>query len=257
MIKKIIFSIFLFLAINAFSQQKNINNYKYVIIPTQFEWLSSPDKYQVNSLTKFLFKKYGFTAFFTNEGFPKDLSLDRCLALTANIIDGSGMLNIKNSIILRDCSNNIIFTSKEGKSKNKDYKKAYHEAIRKAFVSIQKLNYSYIPVKEQNNVIVQKDYPAVVNPGVQVIHKNIIEIKEVIKETPKSTENILYAQPIAQGFQLVNTKPETVFQILKSSRKEFFFIKNKNGVIFKNGNNWIAEYYDKGQLVQKTYQIKF
>ncbi|APG66352.1 hypothetical protein LPB136_00190 [Tenacibaculum todarodis] len=255
--KKIIFSIFLFLAINTFSQEKNINNYKYIIIPTQFEWLSSPDKHQVNSLTKFLFKKYGFTAFFTNEGFPKDLSIDRCLALTANITDDSGMLNTKNSIILRDCSNNIIFTSNQGKSKLKDYKKAYHEAIRKAFVSIQKLNYSYIPVKDQNNVILQEVSPAVVNPGVQVIHKNKIEIKEVKKEMPKSAENILYAQPIAQGFQLVNTTPETVFKILKSSKNEFFFIKNKNGVIFKNGNNWIAEYYENGQLVQKTYQIKF
>ena len=67
----------------------------------------------------------------------------------------------------------------------------------------------------------------------------------------------MYAQKITNGFQLVNTKPEMVFQILKSSKKEFFYIKNKNGVLFKNGNNWIAEYYENNQLIQKKYQIKF
>ena len=32
--------------------------------------------------------------------------------------------------------------------KEKDYKKGYHEALRKAFKSITDLNYSYEPVKE-------------------------------------------------------------------------------------------------------------
>ncbi|MCH3884276.1 hypothetical protein [Tenacibaculum aquimarinum] len=252
MIKKIIYLIFLFLAINAFSQEKSINNYKYIIIPTQFEWLSSPDKHQVNSLTKFLFKKYGFTAFLSDEKLPSDLSINRCLALTANVENSSKMLSIANFIELKDCSNNVIFTSIEGKSKSKDYKKAYQEAIRNAFVSIQKLNYSYTPNEE---VVVVKEVPIIVNPEVKVVHKKESIVKKKIKETVK--ENVLYAQELSNGFQLVNTKPETVFKILKSSKKELFFIINKNGIIFKNGNNWIAEYYKNGQLVQKTYQIKF
>ncbi|MCH3880850.1 MULTISPECIES: hypothetical protein [Tenacibaculum] len=253
MIKKIIYLIFLFLAINAFSQEKSINNYKYIIIPTQFEWLSSPDKHQVNSLTKFLFKKYGFTAFLSDEKLPSDLSINRCLALTANVKNSSKMLSIANFIELKDCSNNVIFTSIEGKSKSKDYKKAYQEAIRNAFVSVKNLNYNYQPLKDETEV--KEVLPPIVNPGVKVVPEKEIELKEETKEIEEN--NVLYAQKKSNGFQLVNTKPAIVFQILKSSKKDFFFIKNLDGVFFKNGNNWIAEYYKNGQLVQKTYQIKF
>ncbi len=58
------------------------------------------------------------------------------------------MFTTKSIVELRDCSNKIIFSSKEGKSKDKEYKKAYHEAIRNAFKSIQSLKYKYIPVKD-------------------------------------------------------------------------------------------------------------
>ena len=53
--------------------QKNINNYKYIIVPTTYSFLGEEDKYQLNSLTKFLFNKYGFKAFFQDEEFPNDL----------------------------------------------------------------------------------------------------------------------------------------------------------------------------------------
>lgn len=253
MIKNIILPIFIFIAVSAFSQQKNINNYKYVIVPSQFEWLNKPDQFQVNSLTKFLLKKQGFTVFLSDEKIPTDLASNRCLALTANVKKTSGMFTIKNIIELRDCTNNVLFTSIEGRSKQKDYQKGYHESIRKAFASIKKLNYHYTPIKEE--VVVEEVTPVVVNPGVTVVKEK--EIIETPKPAIKKAENTLYAQEITNGFQLVNTKPEMVFQILKSSKKEFFYIKNKDGVLFKNGNNWIAEYYEKGQLVQKKYQIKF
>lgn len=253
MIKKIILSIILFSVINVYSQQKSINNYKYVIVPTQFGWLKKADQYQVNSLTNFLFKKYGFTTFLSDEQFPEDLSNNRCLALTANVKKNSGVFKTRNTIELKDCSNNVIFSSIEGVSRNKDLQKGYHEAIRKAFVSVQNLNYNYRPIKE--DPVIKDVLPAIVNPGVKVVSEKVIELKEVAKDIEE--KKVLYAQKTNKGFQLVNTKPAIVFQILKSSKKDFFFIKNLDGVFFKNGNNWIAEYYENEQLVQKTYQIKF
>ena len=44
--------------------QKNINNYKFIIVPKQYEFQKSEDSYQINSLTKFLFERDGFITFF-------------------------------------------------------------------------------------------------------------------------------------------------------------------------------------------------
>ena len=68
---------------------------------------------------------------------------------------------------------------------------------------------------------------------------------------------MLYAQAKSNGFQLVNTTPEVVFIILKTNIKDVFVIKGKNGIIYKNGNIWVAEYYENTKLVVKQYHIKF
>ena len=95
-------------------------------------------------------------------------------------------------------------------------------------------------------------------------------IPQVIKGTPfkqsKSTDTVanipeiietVYAQEKPYGFQLVNTTPAIVFQILKTNLDAVFILKDKNGIFYKKGKNWIAEYYIKNQIVQKEYQVKF
>ena len=83
------------------------------------------------------------------------------------------------------------------------------------------------------------------------------------KETPKiplnskKTIQVLYAQAIDNGFQLVNTKPEVVFKVLKTSVKDVFILNSKNGILCKVGEKWIAEYYENNQLKQDIYEIKF
>ncbi|OSY88491.1 hypothetical protein WH52_06985 [Tenacibaculum holothuriorum] len=245
--KRLLFIILLTLTTSVFSQ-KSINNYKYVIVPTKFDFLKSTDQYKTSSLTKFLFNKHGFKAFLANEKLPKDLAENRCLAIIADVKSNSGMFTTKNFIELKDCSNNILFTSIEGKSKIKEYKRAYHEAIKRAFKSVQKLNYKYLPeIKE--NVDVMTNAPAIVKTPEVVVGSKPVEVKK--------TENVLYAQPITNGFQLVNTKPEVVFQVLKTNLKDVFVIKDKNGVIYKSGSSWIAEYNLEGAKKTETYQIKF
>ena len=232
--------------------QKQINNYKYVIVPSKFDFAKKVDEYQTSSLTKFLFNKYGFTALLSSDKLPDDLAKDRCLALTATVRDESNMFLTKSILELKDCSNKTLFSTKVGKSKDKEYKKAYHEAIRDAFKSIQSLMYKYIPVK--NTVIeTQIENVTTINePKVIKIEKPIItkEVNEVVTSS-------LYAQSIINGFQLVNTKPEVIFQIVKTNVKDVFIIKNKNGIMYKNEALWVAEYYKGDIKVIENYQIKF
>ncbi|MGB1041957.1 MAG: hypothetical protein ACPGU6_01055 [Tenacibaculum sp.] len=249
--KRILFAL-LFISTATFSQ-KSINNYKYIIVPAKFDFVKKQDQYQTSSLTKFLFNKKGFKAFLSNEQLPEDVAKNKCLSLTANVKDDSGMLTTKSFIELKDCYNNIVFTSVIGKSKLKEYKKAYHESIRNAFKSIQNLKYAYIPLDSETvKVDVVKNSPAVLETP-KVVTKKSIQLNK--KETV--SVNILYAQPIANGFQFVNTKPEVVFKALKTNVKEVYILDDKNGILYKQADNWIAEYYKDGNKEIKVFQIKF
>lgn len=136
-------SLFLIFSFSILFAQENINSYKYILVPTQFEFQRSADQYQLNSLTKFLFERAGFTVLFTDENFPSDLASNSCLGLKAKINNESGMFSTKMNVELLNCYNQTIFSTKDGRSKEKDYKAAYHEALRMAFEDIEDLKYAY------------------------------------------------------------------------------------------------------------------
>ena len=262
MIKKITLSLLFFITVAGFSQQADINNYKYIIVSNRFEFVKKVDQYQTSSLTKFLLAKKGFEVYLSNEKLPDDLALNRCLALTANVVDESKLFTVKQKIVLKDCYGNLVYASDLGKSKEKDYKKSFHEAIRNAYKSMEELEYSYVPKKdvikdivEKKITPVKKEVPVKVVPKVIVVEK----VKNEVKSVEKSISNIavLYAQTKENGFQLVDTSPAIIFNVLKTNMNDVFIIKNRNGILYKKDNNWVAEYYEKGKLILKTYNIKF
>ena len=55
-IKLLIFSLCLFTL--SISAQKSVNDFKYIIVPSQFEFQNNAGDFQLNEMTKFLFNKY-------------------------------------------------------------------------------------------------------------------------------------------------------------------------------------------------------
>lgn len=268
--------------------QRSLNEYKYVTVPNKFDFLKYDDQYQLNSLTKFLFTKEGFQTLYGGDVRPEELVKNSCLGLTTKVNNTSGLLNTKLVIELVNCRNETVFTSAEGRSKEKDYKKGYHEALRKAFESITDLNYSYEPVKElvvqetqvekeketipeevkeevalkESNEVaktieIKQDDKVIDNIEKQQVEdvKNEVEAKE-LPELEAST-NLLYAQANPYGFQLVDSTPKVVYILLKTSRADVYILKNKNGILFKKDNEWIVEYYEVNELVKQVLEIKF
>jgi hypothetical protein len=127
---------------NGYSQ-KNLNDYKYVIVPNRYDIFDEADKYRLNTLTKFLFKKYGFDALMADELYPEDLKNDGCIALRASVVEHKGVFKTKLEVELRDCSNALVYKTKIGETRIKEYKKAYNAAIRDAFTSFNTVNYKY------------------------------------------------------------------------------------------------------------------
>ena len=146
--------------------------------------------------------------------------------------------------------------------------KSYHEAIRKAYASMGDVKYKPLLVKKTKKEVAKE---ALLIPVKAVVPINIeVPVKDVVSNlAAKEIENnrtdteisevkkVLYAQAIKNGFQLVNTKPSLVFLILKTDVKDVFILKDRNGLLYKKNNSWVAEYYKNGILITENYQIKF
>tara|TARA_R110002050_G_scaffold300769_1_gene472386 strand:- start:13011 stop:13883 length:873 start_codon:yes stop_codon:yes gene_type:complete len=278
------------LIVTSVFSQTNLNDYKYVIVPTKYDFLKESNQYQLNALTKFLFNKYGFETLMEGDEYPDDLVRNRCLALRTNVTKGSGLFKTKLLVTLKGCNDQVVYTLEEGESREKDYKKAYAEAIRNAFKSFKSVNYKYEPkakdaviatAKTEGKTEVSKEIEKL-KEEIQALKEEkkseVVEVKEsvievveapVVKAEPKEVETIkevavkkvsskvLYAQEIENGFQLVDSSPKVVYKIKKTSIKDVFLVVNKNGTLSKKGDDWILEYYDNDVLKQEVLNIKF
>ncbi len=242
----------------AFSQKKQVQNYKYIIVPERFDFLKENDQYKTSSLTKFLLQKNGFTVILDSEEYPIELKNNPCNALTANVTNKSSMFKTKVVIELKDCYNKTVYASKEGESRLKEYKRSYQEAIRNAHANMNSITYEALSgediIQTKKEVIVSK--PMIVNRVDKIIPSINKEI-ESTKNKATNTLSVLYAQPKENGYQLINLKPEVVFLILNTNIQDVYIIKNKNGLLYKKEAHWIAEFYENEKLVTKKYQIKF
>lgn len=121
--------------------QEQLNDYKYIIVPKQFAEFKRENQYQTSTLVKYLFTEKGFDAVYEDE-LPQELKNNGCLGLHAKLVDGSSMFTTKAAVKLSNCNGEEVFTTNEGKSKEKDYKESYGEALRDAFTSFD-MNYAY------------------------------------------------------------------------------------------------------------------
>jgi hypothetical protein len=116
--------------------QHPLEKFSYVTLSERFDFLYEDDQYQLNSLTKFLLEKHGFNPYFDSQ-VP---DFRRCDGLRLVVEGSPGFIYTKITLIFKDCNNFEIFRSEEGRSKHKDYRKTYHEALRNAFESVAALN---------------------------------------------------------------------------------------------------------------------
>lgn len=143
----LIISVILFLSTTASNriaaQEERLSAFDYVVVPDRFGFQYERDQYQINSLLKFLFNKHGFHAFFPSE--LPDVS--RCDGLYAEIEQVNGFVWTEVSIRLLDCDGILFYQTKSGRSKLKDFAKAYSEAVRMAFESIEILGVRQGPLE--------------------------------------------------------------------------------------------------------------
>ena len=268
MLKKISLLIITIICFCGVYAQNNVNNFKYVIVPNEYDFQHEPDEYQLNSISEFLFNKYGFTAIMQDDEFPEDLEKNGCLALRADVIKDKGVFTTKLHIILKNCSDQVIFEGANGESREKQYKVAYNYALREAFLYVKALNYKYEPVKEEavitknnENAEVQQVpiTTAVIATDVAV---EMVSETEVAPNNPKSSTSVadsevLYAQAINNGYQLVDSTPKVVYVLIFSGKKDFYMVKGIDATVYKLNGNWVIAQTVGDDIQVKVLNIKF
>ncbi|MEL4455539.1 hypothetical protein [Lutimonas vermicola] len=177
------------------SSQNELDPYKYIVVPKQYDFLKKENQYRVNSFTKYLFDQNGYQAFYQGDDYPDDLRANPCLGLTANVIDGSNAFTTKIVLVLKNCSGEVVLQTVEGKSKIKQYDKTYIDALKKCFVTIEELDYKYDPkALSQSAATVttaenkKNDIKAEVAP--------VVAAGAAEKEKPKSTVGDVKTDPV-------------------------------------------------------------
>lgn len=273
-----------------------LNDYKYIIVPKRFDAFKTENKHQTSTMVKHLLTEKGFTAVYDDE-LPEDLANNRCLGLTASLLDNSSLFSTKTVIVLKNCQNSEVFRTVEGRSKIKEYRAAYMEALEGAFVSFDGMGYAYKPkekakeepadekpvtisFKDDVKSLEKKPDPKVVEqvasqetqiykskepvPSNMVKVERVEEPKELLEEEkPKTgepmTADLLYAQPIENGYQLVDSTPKVVLRLEETSVENVFLVnyEGKSGVVFKKEGQWFLEYSENGEKQIHELKIKF
>ncbi|WP_051286517.1 hypothetical protein [Salinimicrobium terrae] len=271
---------------------QDLSRYQYVQVPQEFDFLKYQNQYELNALTAFLFEKYGFEALY-EEKIPGNVS--PCDVLKANVHDKSGLFRSKLYITLEDCKSEIVFTSEIGVSREKDYQRSYHEALREAFTSFEELRKNpdvIIDPVPGGVVSAEKAEPAevVIDPvpspedaqskNPEVIVDPVITSEEIenaaeeefsVKSGIDESEDIpkfmngsmTYSlQRTPSGFDLYREGEEEKFgTLLKSGGGENFLYSSKTisgTAFFDTHGNLMVEYLDPNtqQLVSVKYERK-
>ena len=222
----------LFLLISSFGFAQNLNEYKYAMVPAKFSFLKDDNMYNLNLLTKMYMQKYGFETYYNNEVAPDDFIANNCNKIFVDILTNSNLFTTKVRVVLKDCKNNVLFTSDEGTSRDKEFRVAYNEALRMAFDNFAvlkthkyKQNIDVLPNSQNNlNENAEKTTSEVINSSLSVV----------------KTEN---------GFDLYNNDNKLVLSAKNTSVKNVYIVIAgvEIGVLQKGKDDlWYFEYYREG-----------
>lgn len=252
---KYFFIIVMLCCVYGLKAQEPLNSYKYLIVPAQYEFQAEANQYDLNDLTVFLLKKSDFNVFKNGGVLPADLNIGFCNALNLKM-SKSGMFGIKLTLDFVNCSGDIVFTA-EGVSREKDYRKAYHEAIRKALESLDGYTYKYMPATNANNSL---------NETFQEVEEVIIAIPDNNNSdhnlTKPSSKNVTHQANDSQ-YNLTK-KDESNFEIyvfnnLVGTMRQIgngnyiVTIESHNGIGYLQDKNIVVEYEVDGSLKKLVF----
>ena len=222
-----------------------------VIVPNRYAFQKEDNQYQLNMLTKFLLEKQGFKVYMESEA-PAELLQNPCATLKADVKNQSNMMTSKVQCLLTDCTNKAVFTSQIGKSREKEFKKSYQEALRNALSGAELATFK----------------AAYQVPSVASKPSATTAVPELTATAAPISEPLilfLYAKPTNTGYELFDKKTNQLqFKLRKLNTPDVFLAfdveEQKYGVLEKDGSTFYKFTFYKqidGAPITFSAQINF
>lgn len=219
--------------------QTNLDQYKYVSVPNRFDFMKSSDQFQISSLAKFLLTKNKFTVLEDLEKYPADLAANQCLLLNLNVEQIKGFLKTKLEVQFLNCKNQVVFKSDIGMSREKDFKAAYHQALRAAFNSVSEANYKF---NEIVDTVSTNEKRISVKPAVST------QMQAADLLSSKLTSEILMTQT-SYGFDIKDADGIVVYSLYQTMSDGIYIIDKLPGIVYKRGNRFVREYISNQKII--------
>lgn len=235
--------------------QAQLDDYKYVVVPKTFDGFKRENQYKTSTLVKHLFTQKGFKTVY-DDNLPEDLMINRCLGVYVNLDNQSSMFTTKTALVLKDCSDTKVFTTIQGRSKQKDYEPSFAEAIENAFrTSISSMPYNYTPSAQEasepvtvsmKNDVKKLEEPSILNETIEPMVE-----PEVLAEQPKPKVVEQVATEEEQSFKSIAPEESSEYRIKDAAKSSSSsMMKTDIGVLY-------AQELPNGyQLVDSTPKIR-
>ncbi|PHS08448.1 MAG: hypothetical protein COA88_06910 [Kordia sp.] len=242
--KKNILLFVLFISVTAFAQ-KELNAYKYIVIPSRFDFQKEANQYGINLLLKYKFQQLGFEVFLDTDDLPQELRTNTCFYASPVLLTKSNMFKTRVSVELLDCYNKSLFKTQEGISTSKNFKMSYNEAVRMALKSFGDYKLKYAPVKEE--VVLNEDSQLIKQEVVkQNVYVSSLENKLNSGSFSYKGEEFLLVKKGGILFEIQNKKTNVVVGKMIASG----FKKGISHVEF-NGKVGFGYYGENGSLIME------
>lgn len=232
-------------------------NYEVVILPKKFEFQKSENQYNLVTLCKLFFEKEGFQVFYKEDLSEEEYFNNRCNYLYINLLDNGSMFTTKVSVEVKDCKNAILLSSKEAKTKEKDFNLAYNEVTREALIDLR------------GKLTIKNTFSSMPSENVAVV--SAIKVEPIKEVEPINVENTTTKNTISEntatlsiivtknGYNLLDESKNIKFELLKTSNPTIFIAKKGNiqGVFTLNSPQSKFESYQNDELVVDEVAVKF
>jgi hypothetical protein len=171
---------------------------------------------------------------------PNEVVESNCNKVYVDVKSNGNLFVTKLTVVLKDCKNAVVYTSIEGRSREKELQVAYNQALREAFSSFDKLEYKY----SGNSNVNSKS-----------------NVNENSNSKSPLLNQMLFAKPLGPNLiQLLTNDtdiPNLVLTISKTNNPSIFIVEEamRQGVVYKNNNEWIFDYYENEKLISEKLNI--
>lgn len=218
--------------------QTGLNDYNMAIIPAKFEFQKEDNQYRINSTIKAFLKQKGFEVYLSSDVLPEGFMDYNCNKVFVNAIEENTLFKTALKVEFKDCKNNVLFATNFGETREKEYGKAYNEALLLALKSFSNANYKYSGKTYFDEEAQEK---------LKTMDKVEVSVSSV--KTEKNEISV----------KVFNTSTKEELVLFKTSKQDVFLCNRngKNGVVVNKGGTWFFESIENDKVASDRLDIKF